>query len=512
MVLRVQPQRRLERRDRLARPAGQHVAAADLGVRVGQAGVEADGALEMVERTIRIAQQDLGAAGEQVPAAVQRVRLDRAQRQVAKRQDLVAGAPLPPHVVPGPPGEVDQRLGRLRVLVDGLGEQPAGLLCVGVGQPVHVPAAPPDDAPAVQPAAPPAPCARLLGPAHPPFERGDDARGHLLERGHEVGELHVVLARPEDVGRVAVDEARRHPQLLADDAQAALQQVARAEQAADLARAHGRPAQGEARVAVDDGQPPQVGEPRRQVLAQAVGQVVVLRIAGDVVERQHGERRPAAEARHRLPHVDDRQRRRALGQVRLRHHHLQHLDRALDVLERQLAQRAKAELGGVADPGADQARRDDAADRAGLLQAHGDVHALAVQNAVVLLDHLAKVDAGAEPHALHVGHDAVALPDRALHRDGAAQRLDGRGELDHEAVAGAAEHAAAVPADQAVDDLAAGAQHGHRPAGVVGDHAAVVDHVRGQDRRQARRITLWHGHFDVEPPSPIDVEYQMTAD
>ena len=80
-----------------------------------------------------------------------------------------------------------------------------------------------------------------------------------------------------------------------------------------------------------------------------------------------------------------------------------------------------------------------------------DVHAVAHEIAVILLDHVAQMNAGAELNALLRRHSCVTLDHAALHLDGAAHGIDHAAELDENAVARALHDAAMVDGDGGID-------------------------------------------------------------
>ena len=91
----------------------------------------------------------------------------------------------------------------------------------------------------------------------------------------------------------------------------------------------------------------------------------------------------------------------------------------------------------------------------------GDVDAIAQQ--IVAVDHdVAEVDADPVFDPLRGRPPGVAVRDRRLDLERGADRLDGARELGDRAVAGAAEHAAAVAGDQLLDQRPAGVERGER--------------------------------------------------
>ena len=148
-----------------------------------------------------------------------------------------------------------------------------------------------------------------------------------------------------------------------------------------------------------------------------------------------------------------------------------------------LAQGLEGELELAADVVVDRPRDQDAARLGELLQAGGDVDAVAV-DVLAVDDHVAEVDADAELEPVLRREGGVALAQGLLDADSAGQRLDDAREVGQHAVARRADDAAVVLGDEPVDDLAAGPQAGVR-AGLVAVHLArEADRVGAQDRGQ----------------------------
>ena len=155
-----------------------------------------------------------------------------------------------------------------------------------------------------------------------------------------------------------------------------------------------------------------------------------------------------------------------------------------DVLHRLLAQVLEHDAELVAHRIAHRARDEDAARIGERLEPRGDVDAVAV-DVVALDDHVAQVDADAELDAAVVLRGAVAVGHAGLDGDGAAHRLDGAGEIDQQAVAGALDDAAAVRRDMGFDELAEmRLEPAQRAFLVVPHQPAVADHVGRQDGRE----------------------------
>ena len=214
-----------------------------------------------------------------------------------------------------------------------------------------------------------------------------------------------------------------------------------------------------------------------EVLGDAVGEIVLARIAGEVREGQDDDR----EARR--AGLLRRGRRRGLCPGCLADFERIDPDRLGNVLElgwaeiadREIEPRLHLAIGVLGET-----------DRAGLgdaLEPRGDIDAVAHQVAVGLLDHVAEMDADAELDAAVVRHAGVALDHAVLHLDRAAHRVDHAAELDQRAVAGALDDAAVMDGDGRVDQVAAQRpQPRERALLVRAGEPAVADHVGGQDR------------------------------
>ena len=87
-----------------------------------------------------------------------------------------------------------------------------------------------------------------------------------------------------------VDELRADAQLLAGPAHAAFEHVADAKLARDLLHIDRAALVDERRVAGDDEQPADAGQPGDQVLGDAVGKILLIGIAAHIGERQHRDR------------------------------------------------------------------------------------------------------------------------------------------------------------------------------------------------------------------------------
>ena len=262
-------------------------------------------------------------------------------------------------------------------------------------------------------------------------------------------------------------------------AHAAFEHIARAELAPDLPDVDRLALVDEARIAGDDGQRFDARQAGDDVLDHAVDEIVLLRIAAHVLERQRGDRRLfGARASPRA----------AAGLAASRRADLQRIgaDRLGDVLQLRLAEIGDREFEPRLHLPVGVLGQTDRARRANAFEPRGDIDAVAHQIAVALLDNVAEVDADAEHDAPVGGHAGVALDHGVLHFDRAAHRVDHAAELDDRAVAGALDHPAVMDGDGRVDEVAAQRSQPRKRSVLVGaGEAAEADDV---GRRGSRRV------------------------
>ena len=125
----------------------------------------------------------------------------------------------------------------------------------------------------------------------PPRQGGDDRGRDLVLDGEDVLEVAVVALGPEVVVGLGVDQLHGDAHPLPDLAHAAFDDVLHAELGGELLHLD-RPALELERGVARDHE--QLAEPRQlgdDVLGDAVGEELLLRVAAHVVERQHGDRR-----------------------------------------------------------------------------------------------------------------------------------------------------------------------------------------------------------------------------
>jgi hypothetical protein len=231
----------------------------------------------------------------------------------------------------------------------------------------------------------------------------------------------------------------------------------------------------EARVPGDHVEVAEPGKVGDDVLGDAVGKVVLPRIATDVREREDRERELVGQDRRGTER--DRDAAPILG----RGMHRVDPNRTLDVLQgaltqvietvRQLALHLVVDLAGDAD-----------AARLGQgLQTGCNVDAVAV-DAAVLDDDVAEADTDPEPDSPCVGSLPLPLGRTRLDLDRAAYGVDDARELAQEAVAHQLDDPPAVLGQEGLDQLLPARLESLQGAGLVALHQpAVADHVGHQD-------------------------------
>ncbi len=254
----IEPQRGLELGERVVEAPHEQVHAAE---RVMRPGILAVGEDRSAGRTLRLGRRD----GHVRPAHVDAERV--ARRKHAERLAVVGvdrGRLL------------QQRLGHHLILA---GHPPV------MRQRAH------HQVPGIQAVRRLAPGAEILRRIELRLDRGDDGLGDLVLDREHVGELAVVALRPDVAAGRHVIELRGDAHAVAAFAHAAFDHVADAELLRDLSDVHRLALVSERRVARDHEEPAQLGERRDDVLADAVGEILLLRLPAHVDERKHGEGR-----------------------------------------------------------------------------------------------------------------------------------------------------------------------------------------------------------------------------
>ena len=235
------------------------------------------------------------------------------------------------------------------------------------------------------------------------------------------------------------------------------------------------------RIAGDDEQPLDAGQAGDDVFDHAVDEIVLLGISAHVLERQHRDRRP----------VRQRQRRAGVGAgAAAAGANAIDAHRLCDVLELLLAHVGHVDGKLALDLLKSIVRKTNRARRGQRLDPCGDVDAVAVDVALVD-DDIADVDADAEFDAAVFGNVRIALGGTALRVEREAHRVDGAGEFHQRAVAGGLDDAAVMFGNLGMEQFAPDRLYRGKGAFLVGaHHAAIADHIGGEDSGQAPGDTL----------------------
>jgi hypothetical protein len=136
-------------------------------------------------------------------------------------------------------------------------------------------------------------CQGQLVALKPAGERPHNAPAQLILDLKDIAKLSVIVLGPEmDIGR-RIDQLRRDPDSILRPAKAALDDVAYAQFASDAFGIDSLPAILERRVARDHEQRMKSRELSNDVLGHSIDEILELRRAAQVVERQHSNRRLA---------------------------------------------------------------------------------------------------------------------------------------------------------------------------------------------------------------------------
>ena len=311
-----------------------------------------------------------------------------------------------------------------------------------------------------------------LGRHQPHLQLFDDGPGDLVLDGENVGQIAIIAFGPDMAAAAAVDQLAGDPQAVAGLADAAFEQIADAKIGGDPLEVLRLALVGEAGVAADHKQAGDLGQIGDDVLGDAFGEIIVLWVAAQIVERQHRDRRLF------LGTVADR--RAGLRRRRFEDHVID-ADRPVDVLELLVAAVGEDEVELVADMLAHRLRDGDAARPGNAFQPRRDIDAVA-ENVVALDDDIAKVDADAKLDAAVVGDIGVAARHAALDGGGAFDRVHDAWELNQYAVAGQFDDPALAATDFGLDQLGLVPLQALQGADLIGAHQpAVADDVGGED-------------------------------
>ena len=278
--------------DRLFRPPGKAERAGQKGVAVGIVGVERDRGLQRLEGFVVEALAEVDLTKHEIVRMGRRVHLHalaRVFQRPLERLLLRAGPTLGMLHQVGP-GEARVGAGVVGVELDRLLVQTARL-AIRLGREALPELPPPQHAVvSLEVLGLAAPRQTALALTELAGERRHDPAGHLVLDLEDVREVAIEALGPEMMSGCRFHQLRRDPHPRACFADAPFQHVADAEVTADLLDARRLALVGHDRIARDHAQLLEAGQLRDQVLGETVGEVVLLGIAAEVRERQHGDR------------------------------------------------------------------------------------------------------------------------------------------------------------------------------------------------------------------------------
>ena len=121
------------------------------------------------------------------------------------------------------------------------------------------------------------------------LDRGDDGLGDFILYREHIGNVAIVALGPDVAAGCDVIELCSDTHAIATFAHAALDHITDAEFLGDLLHVDGLALVCERGVACDHEEPAQFGQRGDDVLADAVGKILVLRVAAHVDEGEHGD-------------------------------------------------------------------------------------------------------------------------------------------------------------------------------------------------------------------------------
>jgi len=332
----------------------------------------------------------------------------------------------------------------------------------------------------------------LLSLAELRHDRAGNGPSDLVLQIEYVREIAVVPLRPDVIPGGRVDELGRDAYAVAATAHAALEHIAHAQLAADAANIVCAPLVGKRRIACDHHQPLKFRQCREQVLGDPVGEILLVGVIAEVVERQHGN----SVIRHRAL---GRGGRGAPEVLRGRADPLVGMHRVGNVLDRLRALVGEARANPSADGALDRRRDRDAARRCEALQARGNVDPVAVHRAVGFFDDFAQMYADANAHAAIFGCRFSETGQLALHRDRCGHGPARRIEHGKDGVTRRVDDAPAVRLDVLTEHRPRGVERIHRRTLILRHEARIAAHVGGENRGQALSEFGWaHRDFSFE--------------
>ena len=333
---------------------------------------------------------------------------------------------------------------------------------------------------------------RLFGRAERDFERVDNsARDVVLDR-KDIRQIAVVAVGPEVRAGRGVDELRGNPTRLPARRiePSSTERTPRSRPTARTSTERPLKVKLELRAITSQaGDLRQVGD---DVFADAVGEVLLLRVARHVGERQNGNRR-SSDVRLRFGSIGSGGGRGCRARVPF-----PDSDWPVNILDADVAAILEANVDPIADAFVDDRGDADSTGLGERLQSRGDVDAIAI-NVLAFDNDVAKIDADSQHddplRRAFIRRRGTA----ALHRKRAVYGIDHAAELDDGAIADQLHDAAVVGGDGWVEDGLSVPLQSSQSARLVGSHQSrIADHIGREDRRQFA-VNAHVGHEESVP-------------
>ena len=267
---------------------------------------------------------------------------------------------------------------------------------------------------------------------------GDDHADDVVLHGKDILDLAVIAFGPQIVAGFRFDQLDGNAELRARAPDAAFHHIMHAEFTSDLAHIHGLSAIAEGGIAGNDMELAEAREFADDVFGDAVAEVGLFGIAAEILERQHGDRRPVRQRR-----ILPRRRRDGDGHCAAADADavdLLGLGAALELMGAKILHlngRLAAQI--AQDRGGDV----DIAGSRDLLQAPRQIDVVAI-DVLRLDDDVAGIDPHAIGHAPLLRQGGQPFLHLLLHGGGAFDGLHGAVEAGEKSVAGRFDYMAAV--------------------------------------------------------------------
>src|SRR5215472_4922990 len=265
-----------------------------------------------------------------------------------------------------------------------------------------------------------------------------DADRHLVLKFENIFQRAVKTIGPQMSTGVGLYQLRGDAHAVPALAHRAFEDVADPELAPYLLHIDSSSLVSEAGIAGDNKEPADTAEGSDDLLDHAVGKIFLLRIAAQVLERQHRYRRLIGQRQRRSNCRIRGQSHCLFGQI-----HIEYADRPRDIFDLLLAPVVEGETKLVAHLITHDAADTDSARVRQRLEAGSDIDAIA-KDIPPVLDDIAEIDADAKLDPPILRNIGVAQSHLALDVDGAPHRIDDARELDQQTVAGGSDDAPAV--------------------------------------------------------------------